>query len=155
MTGDLAGDRSEQQSLVTDKPLESFRSLFDNIFSAQRPLFSLSERVWNPPADVYETAEFIIVKMEVAGMCPASLEVTAHGNYLIVRGCRHEDAPLPKENYHLMEIRYGHFERVFSMPIDLGAETIQARYENGFLVVRVSKAVKGSGRRIRITVTEG
>lgn len=148
------GDRSQGISLLSEKPLESFRSLFDNIFSSQRPLFSLSERVWNPPADVYETSEFIIVKMEVAGICPASLEVTAHGNYLIVRGCRHEDAPLPKENYHLMEIRYGHFERVFSMPVDLGAEAIQACYKNGFLEVRISKAVKGSGLRIRIVVTE-
>ena len=151
----MTEDRSQGVSLLSDRPLESFRSLFDNIFSSQRPLFSLSERVWNPPADVYETSEFIIVKMEVAGICPASLEVTAHGNYLIVRGTRHEDAPLPKENYHLMEIRYGHFERVFSMPIDLGAETIQACYENGFLAVRISKTIKGSGRRIRITVTEG
>ena len=152
---DMTVDRSQGFSLLTDKPLESFRSLFDNIFSSQRPLFSLSERVWNPPADVYETSEFIIVKMEVAGICPSSIEVTAHGNYLIVRGCRQEDAPLPKENYHLMEIRYGHFERVIQMPVDLGAETIQARYENGFLVVKVPKAVKGSGRRVRITVTEG
>ena len=117
-----------------------FKAVFDNFFSSQRPLFSLSEKVWNPPADVYETPENVVIKMEIAGVSQEQLEISVEGNFLVIRGCRREDTPHSKENFHLMEIRYGRFERVFGMPVKLRAETINAQYSNGFLLVTIAKA---------------
>ena len=130
-----------------------FKSLFGNFFSSQRPLFSLSEKVWNPPADVYETSDSIIVKMEIAGVAQDSLDITVHENFLIIRGHRSEDTTLPKENYHLMEVRYGQFERVFGMPGPLDSGEINAQYNNGFLFVTVTKKPQQS-RSITVEVIE-
>jgi len=130
-----------------------FKPVFDNYFSSQRPLFSLSQRVWNPPADVYETQDSIVMKMEIAGVCQETLEVTAENNFLVIRGCRGEETALPKENYHLMEIRYGRFERVFGLPFQLTGEDISANYSNGFLVVSVSKKAAKS-REVAIQIVE-
>jgi HSP20 family protein len=130
-----------------------FKPVFDNYFSSQRPLFSLSQRVWNPPADVYETQDSIVMKMEIAGVCQETLEVTAENNFLVIRGSRGEEAALSKENYHLMEIRYGRFERVFGLPFQLSADDISANYNNGFLVVSVSKKAAKS-REVAIRIVE-
>ena len=108
--------RKTRASAEADRPSGTeFKALFDNYFSSQRPLFSLSGKMWNPPTDVYETSDSIVVKMEIAGVRQDKLEISLEENFLIIRGCRHEEHPLPKENYHLMEIRYGRFERVFPM----------------------------------------
>ncbi|MBN1868112.1 Hsp20/alpha crystallin family protein [Candidatus Sumerlaeota bacterium] len=117
-----------------------FKAVFDNFFSSQRPLFSLSEKVWNPPADVYETPDHVVIKMEIAGVSREKMEITVENNFLVIRGCRREDPCLPKESFHLMEIRYGRFERVFGMPVKLQPDKIEAQYNNGFLVVTIAKA---------------
>lgn len=115
------------------------RSCLDNVFSSQRPMFSLSQRVWNPPADMYETRDSIVIKMEVAGIRLDTLEITMDGHYLIIRGCRTDDASVGQENFHLMEIRYGRFERFFQMPHKLSAEEVDAQYGNGFLVISIER----------------
>lgn len=116
------------------------KPLFDNFFSSQKPIFSLSERVWNPPADVYETCQnTVVIKMEIAGVNLENLQITAENNYLVVRGCRSEESLEPKPNYHLMEIRYGAFERAFGLPFKLEADLVRAQCTDGFLVITVTR----------------
>ena len=134
-------------------PGQTRKSALDNVFSSQRPLFSLSRKVWNPPADVYETPDSWVVKMEVAGLCQHTLQTTTEDNHLVIRGCRSEASDLSKEKYHLMEIRYGQFERHFSLPAGLNRDDVNAQYTNGFLIVAISKKPKRS-RKIEIEIVE-
>ena len=121
-------------------PLEDrFRTRLDNVFSGSRHLFSLSEKIWNPPTDVYEVGDAIIVTMEVAGVREEDLSISAENNLLIIRGYRRDEHPAPKQNYHLLEIRYGPFERVFRLPGGLDTEGVDATYTQGFLSVRIPK----------------
>lgn len=116
-----------------------YDSMLDNYFSSQRPLFSLSKRVWNPPTDICECDEVTEIKIEVAGLDEKNLQIVADRNLLIVRGRRLQDHGERKVNYHLMEIHYGQFERVFAFSYNLSEDIISATYEKGFLHVRVQK----------------
>ena len=116
-----------------------YNSMLDNFFSSQRPLFSLSKWVWNPPTDICECEEVTELKIEVAGLDEKNLQIVAERNMLIVRGRRIQDHGGKKINYHLMEIHYGHFERVFAFSYNLNEEEINATYEKGFLMIRVLK----------------
>jgi HSP20 family protein len=134
-------------------PPHRVSSFFDNVLSVRHPLFSLSERIWNPPTDVYETSDSIIVKMEIAGVERDELIVTANKNQLIIRGKRVEDTSVNKENYHIMEIHYGHFQRIFAFPDDFELANIAATYENGFLRIVIPKGYKPK-REIKIDIEE-
>lgn len=118
-----------------------YNSMLDNFFSSQRPLFSLSKRVWNPPTDICESDEETAIKIEVAGLDEENLQILTERNMLIVRGRRCQACPAQKINYHLMEIHYGQFERIFAFSYNLSEETITAAYEKGFLQIRVRKSV--------------
>ena len=110
----------------------------DNIFSYERPFFSMSERVWNPPSDVYETGDKqVVIKMEIAGVTLENLQITAENSYLVVRGCRAEEPA--QSHYHVMEIRHGVFERAFRLPFALHPENIHAQYHDGFLVITLER----------------
>jgi HSP20 family protein len=113
------------------------QQMLDNFLSAQRPLFSLSNRVWNPPTDVYESGDKTYVKMEISGLDERAIQITAEKNVLVIRG-RREDAPAGQQiNYHLMEVHYGAFERSFAFSFTLDQDKIKATYERGFLLIEL------------------
>ncbi len=128
--------------------------MFDNFFASQRPIFTLSEKMWNPPADVYETCDDLIVKMEIAGVEIKDLKIVADGTNLIIRGTRHEDAEMVKDMVHLMEIRYDRFERVFQMPLVLDYQKIEASYKNGFLLVHIPRGKEQPRHDVEIKIAE-
>jgi HSP20 family protein len=129
------------------------RAFLDSFLSVHRPFFSLSEKLWSPPTDVYETSDSIVVKMEIAGVRTEDLIVTTAKNQLIVRGKRFEDASVHKENYHVMEIHFGQFERIFAFPHEFTLSNITATYEDGFLKVVIPKGRKEK-KEIRIDIED-
>ena len=55
--------------------------------------------------------------------------------------------------YHLIEVRYGRFERVFEFPYALSEEEVKATYEHGFLSIEVPKK-SGSETALTVEVIE-
>jgi len=117
----------------------TFNRMLDNFFHGKNPLFCPAERVWNPPTDVFETCNAIHIKMEVAGVREEDLEVKVVDNLLVIRGRRADEQSAKRENYHLMEIHYGSFERVFGLPTPMEVKSVSATLENGFLLVTIPK----------------
>jgi len=96
---------------------------------------------WSPMADVHETEEALTFAVELPGIAPDQVQVTAEENVLTIRGTRsprHEgkiDA-----RFHLIERHDGTFVRRFQLPPSVNASMITAEYENGLLELRVPKA---------------
>ena len=106
---------------------------------------------WRPLADIRESAEMLMVKIELAGMKEEEIDVTLYEDALLVSGERHEE-PEGNENvyYHEAQIRYGPFriEVLLLLPID--REGVKARYENGFLWVDLPKLPQNKPERVPI-----
>ena len=99
---------------------------------------------WTPNTDIYETADRFVVKMELAGVEAAELEVMLQDRLLVVAGYR-EDACRPQTkrcSFHQMEIDYGHFERRLRLPAPVDTRRAQARLQNGFLRVDLPKTTR-------------
>lgn len=127
----------------------TFNRMLDNFFQGN-PRFCASERVWNPPTDVFESCDAIHIKMEVAGVKEEHLEVKVVDNLLIIRGRRSDEQHTKRENYHLMEIHYGSFERVFGLPTPMEVKSVKAMLEDGFLLVTIPKDERLREYRIEI-----
>lgn len=97
---------------------------------------------WCPAADLYETESEIVVLVEVAAVDPESLDVVLEDDMLRVTG-RRPEPPLRRKckALHHMEIEYGHFERLFSVPQSLEGDGATAKLDNGFLEVRIPKVL--------------
>ena len=111
-------------------------------FSPEKSLFNLYQSasgVWTPPTDIYETREYIVIKMELAGTKKKDIEITLDNNILSIQGSRHEKSPERDKNYHLMEIHFGRFHRAFRLPPGIGRNDINATYKEGFLLVTIPK----------------
>ena len=79
--------------------------------TSNKLVLMFSERAWQPPTDIYETDAEIIVKMEIAGVDPKSLDIKINGDQLNIKGTRADSETKSKRMFRQMEINYGQFER--------------------------------------------
>ena len=100
--------------------------------------WQVSSSGWNPPTDVFETEDNLIVRVEIAGMKDADFEVAIENRILMISG--HRSEPNERRAYHQMEIRFGKFEIAVEIPVPVEIERSVAEYKDGFLVVQLPKA---------------
>jgi HSP20 family protein len=106
---------------------------------------------WSPPVDIFETAESIVIRVEVAGIEQHALEVEIKENSLIVQGDRRFEE-VEGRNYHRVERSYGTFRRVFSLPMMVRQDQIQAVLKNGVLEITLVKEEKAKPKRVQVEV---
>lgn len=121
---------------IISKEIERISKQF-SVFNS--PLAMITENTWRPPTDVYETHEKIIIKMEVAGVKPDNLEIKLINQTIIVTGERHDVSLDKKIHYKLMEINYGYFEKLITLPDKVDTENIYCTYDNGFIEIGLQK----------------
>jgi len=90
---------------------------------------------WRPAADLYETPEGVVLRLEVAGVEPDELSVALAGQDLVIKGRRPPCHPEAVRRFLRHEIGHGCFERSFTLPIPVDAGEIRANCQNGILEV--------------------
>ena len=115
----------------------------------------MAERVggdrWRPAADVYETEKAIVVRLELAGVSGADVQVSVDGDLLRIRGMRQPRVDREAQRLHQMEIASGPFERTLRIGIPFERERVSAQLEDGFLRVTLPKRPAGP-RRIAVEI---
>ncbi len=123
----------------------------DSMFQSLSPRFTLSEPVWKPLMDIYETPEEIIVLADIAGVEKENLELEISSKAVRIHGRREEAWRLDDATYRLAEIQYGKFERTLYLPAPIDTEIVSASYIGGFLKVRLAKVPMGRVHTIPIS----
>ncbi|MBI5397079.1 MAG: Hsp20/alpha crystallin family protein [Verrucomicrobia bacterium] len=113
-----------------------------------------SQGQWIPNADVYETPELLVVKMEVAGIRKEDLEVTLSERMLVVRGTRPDPCRHGKCSFRQMEIEYGPFERRIVIPRSVDPQRVTASYSNGFLRIELPKSEKAVHSTVTVIIEQ-
>jgi HSP20 family protein len=98
-----------------------------------------SAPTWQPPIDIYECSGSICIYVELPGTDKDKLEVTVEGDVLRIAGYRPKRLPEGVEHVHQMEIPYGYFVRFVRLPETADVAQINAKYENGYLVVEIPR----------------
>lgn len=88
---------------------------------------------WNPPTDVYENEDGVVVQVEIAGMRPEDFTIILDERRLLITGVRRD--PELKKTYYQMEIAYGEFRVEVDLPWRADPDCVEATYEAGFLRV--------------------
>ena len=108
--------------------------------------------VWTPRLDVVENTDHYIVKIDIPGMRKEDVKITLRDNVLNVRGERSEEAKRDEDTYHVVERRFGKFSRTLTLPTNVKADKIEAKMNDGVLVVTLPKAEDAKPREISISL---
>ena len=96
--------------------------------------------VWEPPVDIQETTDGLILLFALPGVAPEEISLTLEANELILRAMRPLKLSSADAVIRRLEIPHGRFMRripLARVPLKLAA----SRYENGCLEVRLIREV--------------
>jgi HSP20 family protein len=125
--------------------------LFDSFFGRSAG-GGTSERAWAPVADMYETKDELVIKLDLPGMNEKDVQVSITGDLLYVKGQRLESEEVKQEQYFRTERWTGRFERIFQLPIPVQADKVRAAYREGVLTVTLPKVEAVKPKEIKIDV---
>ena len=103
-----------------------------------------------PALDVVETDGAVEVKMDLPGMKKQDIDIQVNGNLLTISGERKEEKEEKGKSFHRVERRMGSFSRTVTLPCPISEQGIDAKYENGILVIMTPKSEEAKGRKIAI-----
>src|SRR5207237_10624958 len=96
---------------------------------------------WSPAVDIKENDSEIRLDLELPGLKPEDVELTAENGVLTVRGEKKSERKDGEENrYHMVERTYGSFLRTFQLPQGIDEDQIKAEFENGILSIHIPKS---------------
>ncbi|WP_300620330.1 Hsp20/alpha crystallin family protein [Dokdonella sp.] len=102
--------------------------------------------------DVSEDDRNYIVKAEIPGAAKENIELSVDGNQVSIGvEVKRESEKKNGERELYTERSYGSARRVFTLPVDVDADKVEARYEHGILTVKLPKAPGGKSHRVAIS----
>jgi len=133
---------------------ELFRMIRDALSPAPGPEADGPDRPedeppFAPPVDLFETAEETLVLVDLPGVDPASVEITADGGVLTIRGTRPADGP-PAPARRVGERRFGPFARRVPLTREVDLDAARAEARDGVLTVRLPRPAARRPRTIPI-----
>ena len=96
-----------------------------------------SGRLWCPAADVYRSTDGWIVKVDLAGVKPADVEVIIDGDLLRISGSRRDATCGEGISHYQLEITYSRFEKMIRFPRSIEHVSIDRDYRDGLLILQL------------------
>lgn len=116
--------------------LSRMRTPMADLQMATSQLNRLFDSAWVPTVDVSEDGDQLQLSVELPGVKPEDIKVTLEQNVLTIRGEKKQQV----------------FERSFTIPSAVDAESISAKYELGVLHLLLPKAERAKPRQITVQV---
>jgi HSP20 family protein len=121
----------------------------DRVFGAP-PTTAADSGAWLPPVDIHEEANQFALHVDLPGVDPKAVEITADQGVLTIRGQRDDARRESRDGYRRVERITGEFQRRFSLPDSADAQNIKAKFVNGVLEVAIPKLAQVQPHRITV-----
>jgi HSP20 family protein len=120
----------------------------------QQWLVMHQSNTWQPPTDVFELEDRLVVLVEIAGMRDGEFNVVLQERRLAISGTRQRNV---REGvaYHQMEVRYGRFLTELVLPWPVERSQVAAVYRDGFLRVELPRARNQQVHIVDVDVEHG
>src|SRR5690349_17287350 len=103
-----------------------------------------------PPMNITQDDDNFYVRAEVPGMKPNELSISAVRNRVSLAGKREIPREHERVSYHRKERAEGSFNRMVTLPMEVDASRVEARYADGILTLTLPKAEEAKPRQITV-----
>ncbi len=125
--------------------------LFDNLLDLEDQPGGAGN--WMPNADILETEDTLVLKVELPGVAPDKLSLSVHGGNVILRGEKARPSAEGAVEFHTAERQFGRFKRVIQLGVPVNTRLATAELSNGLLEVRFPKVPNRRGEEVPIEIT--
>jgi HSP20 family protein len=124
--------------------------LFNNLLDLGAP--GQESGAWIPNADILETADALIVMVELPGVEAANLAVSVHGGNVILKGDKAKPDSGDASRFHAAERAFGRFRRVIHLGVPVNTHLAEATLADGLLHIKFPKVPNRRGQEVPIDV---
>lgn len=118
-------------------------------------LHKSGEPTFAPPSDVHETAEGLVVRIELPGVPLEKVEVWVKGHVIEVTGEKRPSGGEEAVSFLRMERAFGRFHRVFEVTGCFNRRDVTAVIRNGVLTLTVPRVKERRNDATRVPVIDG
>ena len=118
----------------------SFSNLVDQFFNDS--LTRAGGSTFVPKVDIAENENSFELHVAAPGLSKDDFKIELNDGQLTVSGERKFTTEKKEKKFHSIETQYGSFVRSFSLPENVDAEKINAKYNNGILELTIPKDEK-------------
>jgi HSP20 family protein len=133
-------------ALIRSDPFRDVDRLFQQLWTTQQN----GSRPMAMPMDAYRKDDSFLLRLDLPGVSPDSVELTVEDSVLTVQAER----PAPPETEGIESViaerPFGSFSRQVVLGKNLDVEHIKADYDSGVLTVVIPVAEKAKPRRIEV-----
>jgi HSP20 family protein len=107
-----------------------------------------------PPAELTETEDKLVLKLEVPGMQPTDLNIEATAKTVSISGDRQCEIKSEEDGKTRSEFRYGSFQRVIPLPVAIQNTEVKAEYKNGIVYLTLPKAEAEKNKVVKVNLSD-
>ncbi|MEW6467393.1 MAG: Hsp20/alpha crystallin family protein [Bacteroidota bacterium] len=117
--------------------LPEFRSLFDDLMMDD--FFGRDFAHHMPAVNISEDNDGFRVELSAPGFSKEEMKVSIENDVMTISAERKTEKSEEERNYTRKEFNYGSFTRSFTLPETADLEKVDAKYENGILILSIAK----------------
>ena len=105
-----------------------------------------------PAAELTETKDTLVLKLEVPGMRANDINIEATATSISISGERKSEVKSEDEGKTRSEFRYGSFHRVIPLSVRIQNTEIKAEYKDGILHLTLPKAESEKNKVVKVNL---
>ena len=135
-------------------PMFQLRREIDDLFGRVAGQTEAVQREWTwmPAVEGKHEDGKYVIKVALPGIDPKGVEVSVQENELVVMGRRDAESTTEGAHYFARELSYGAFERRFTLPEDVDANKVTAKFTHGLLEITVPEPVILMPKKVNVEI---
>lgn len=126
--------------------------MFDELAGFQRG--ESANLTWKPAVELEDAGERLILRAEIPGVEAKDLDIDVSRDAVAIRGENRYEKKIEDKGFFRSEFRYGKFERVIPLPVEIENEQVQAEFKNGILTLNLPKVEAARHRVVKVNVAD-
>jgi len=120
---------------------DMFSSMIDNLFHFHgfSPLQGINNPDFSPVLDFVDKEKKYTINIEIPGIEKNNIQIEIDDGILIIKGEKKSEKRKDDDELYVCERCYGMFRREIRLPADANKNDINAKYENGILLLDIPK----------------
>jgi Molecular chaperone (small heat shock protein) len=143
----------EDKTMTLARFSRQFPDLFDRFLESD--LFNIANRNFSntnttlPSVNIKETQDGFEVEMAAPGLTKEDFKIEVNNYMLTISSEKRDEGEVKEGDYTRREFSYQSFTRSFALPLTVDSEKINAKYENGILLVEIPKREEAKPKPLR------
>lgn len=127
------------------REIDTLRRQFDQL------LDSVDTAGWTPAIELQDSGNAFVLRAQLPGIDAKDLDVQVTKDAVSLSGEHHQENRSEENGFFRSEFRYGKFQRVIPLPVEVQNDQVKAEFKDGILSLTLPKVEQAKVVKLNLT----